>query len=126
MKHKVKKGKHNLPIKDSTYKHVLKLRVLGVFAFGMYTLVAVLTAVFVYTNVYNAIGFVDLAALANIDTGAEVIDFGRLQQVKSAWENKQTASTTEFNRNPFSPVISENVSTSTPVISPQILPESSI
>lgn len=125
MKHKIKKGNYKIPINDSTYRHVVQLRIFGFSAFVIYTLVAVLTAVFVYTNVYSAIGFVDLAALANIDTGAEVIDFTRLSQVKSAWEQKETASTTEFSRNPFTPIITADLSATSSFTEP-LLPESSI
>ena len=105
MKRNVTKGKSKVRINNSTYRHVVKLRILAILGFVVYFFVAIFTAVFVYTNVYNTIGFVDLAALATIDTGAEVIDFEALEQVNSAWDQKLNASTTIFSRNPFTSVV---------------------
>ncbi len=102
MKHKIKKGHYQIPINDSTYKHFLKLRIMGIVVFSVYVLIILFTGLFVYRNVYSTIGFIDISAVAGFDEASEAIDFRLLDRVEEAWDMKHSPSTSVFSRDPFS------------------------
>lgn len=121
MKHKIKRGKYQIPINDSTYRHFLKLRVMGIVVFFMYAVIIFITGLFVYKNVYSTIGFIDISAVAGLGDTSETINFNLLEVADTFWSEKHATSTVSFTRDPFS----EAASLPTSQLDQPIIPEPS-
>lgn len=58
---------------------------------------------FVYRHVFESIATVQTVLLLKNDLEAEVIDFDRLERVRSAWEKRQATADLAIPRDPFVP-----------------------
>lgn len=86
------------------YQPFIKLRIVSLIMFGLLLIGLLGVTIFIYNNIYTAIGQVQSIIVLESKLGIEAINFDLFEKVKKAWEEKQTDSLPTINRDPFNPV----------------------
>jgi len=95
------------------YKNLATLRLINLVALGGFSLVILGIGIFMYNNIYVAIGQIQSIVVFKTQIGSEAIDFVTLDKVREKWNKKDSDTKIEIKRDPFNPLSITTVS-STP------------
>ncbi len=102
MKHTEQKKK-TYHLTARTYRHFSRLRIVGFVEIVFFLIILLGTIAFTYITVYKTLGTVSVEDISTKGVGVEVIDFRRLDDVSSAWNQKHATSTIPTISDPFFP-----------------------
>ncbi len=102
--------------KPREFRYVAIVRLIHLGLIGVFCLLFIVTALFVYRSVFTTIGEVEAIMTLETDLRIEPIDFDRLQTVESRWTAKHAPAEWSMPRNPFTGVA--RAATTTPALEP--------
>ena len=96
-----KNNEKNKIIEIPEYKQYSRLRLLSFFIIGIIGVSVIGGILFVYSNIYTAIGQTQTVISLNTSLTIEIIDFGRYDRVDKAWKDKYSDRELKLSRDPF-------------------------
>ncbi|MFH1947502.1 MAG: hypothetical protein ABIJ23_05110 [Candidatus Magasanikbacteria bacterium] len=87
------------------YRQYSRLRFLSFFIITTLGATTIIGILFIYTNIYNAIGQTQTMLNLNSNLAIELIDFARYDKVDKAWKEKYSDEEIVITRDPFNAVV---------------------